>query len=49
MYTMFLLENLKGKRPLGRPKRRWEGLRIDLRETGCEGMDWMYMAQDRDQ
>jgi hypothetical protein len=37
-------------RPLGRPRRRWEdGIRIDLREIGLEGMDWIRLAQDRDQ
>jgi hypothetical protein len=39
----------KGKRPLGRPRRRWEvGIRMDLRETGLEGVDWIRLAQDRD-
>jgi hypothetical protein len=39
-----------GKRPLGRPRRRWEdNIRIDLRETGWGGMDWIDLAQDRDQ
>jgi hypothetical protein len=32
----------KGKRPLERPRRRWEdGIRMDLRETGLEGVDWI--------
>jgi hypothetical protein len=36
-----------GKRPLGRPKRRWEdNIKMDLREIG---MDWIDLAQDRDQ
>jgi hypothetical protein len=40
----------EGKRPLGRPKRWWENnIRMDLRETGWDGMDWIYTAQDRDQ
>jgi hypothetical protein len=40
----------KGKRPLGRPKRRWVGnVKIDLREIGWVGMDWIDLAQDRDQ
>jgi hypothetical protein len=40
----------KGKRPLGRPRRRWEdNIRIELREIGCGGMDWIDEAQDRDQ
>jgi hypothetical protein len=39
----------EGKRPLGRPMRRWEdGIRMDLRETGLEGVDWIRLAQDRD-
>jgi hypothetical protein len=37
------------KRPLGRPKRRWEdNIRMDVREIGCEYVDWMYLAGDRD-
>jgi hypothetical protein len=40
----------EGKRPLGRPRRRWEdGIRMDLRETGLGGVDWTRLAQDRDQ
>jgi hypothetical protein len=40
----------EGKRPLGRPKRRWvDNIKMDLREIGWDGVDWMYMAQDRDQ
>jgi hypothetical protein len=39
----------EGKRPLGRPRRRWEdGIRMDLRETGLAGVDWIRLAQDRD-
>jgi hypothetical protein len=39
----------EGKRPLGRPRRRWEdGDRIDLREIGLGGVDWIRLAQDRD-
>ena len=39
----------EGRRPLGRPRRRWEdNIRIDLREVGCECVDWMELAQDRD-
>jgi hypothetical protein len=38
-----------GKRPLGRPRPRWEdGIRIDLREIGLGGVDWIRLAQDRD-
>jgi hypothetical protein len=40
----------KGKRPLGRPRRIWEdNIRMDLREIGWEGVDWMHVAQDSDQ
>jgi hypothetical protein len=39
-----------GKRPLGRPRRRWvDNIKIDLGEIGWDGMDWIYLAQDRDQ
>jgi hypothetical protein len=39
----------EGKRPLGRPRRRWEdGIRMDRREIGYEGEDWIRLAQDRD-
>jgi hypothetical protein len=40
----------EGKRPLVRPKRRWEdNVRMDLRETGWNGMDWIHLAWDSDQ
>jgi hypothetical protein len=40
----------QGKRPLGRPRRRWEdNIRMDLREIEWGGMDWIELAQDRDQ
>jgi hypothetical protein len=40
----------EGKRPLGRPRRRWDdNIRMDVREIGWGGMDWIDMAQDRDQ
>jgi hypothetical protein len=39
----------EGKRLLGRPRRRWEdGVRMDLREIGLEGVDWIRLAQIRD-
>jgi hypothetical protein len=38
------------KRSLGRSRRRWlESIKMDLRETGWDGMDWIDLAQDRDQ
>ena len=38
-----------GKRPLGRPRRRWVGnIRMDLQEVGCGYVDWIGLAQDRD-
>jgi hypothetical protein len=40
----------EGKRPLGRPRRRWEdNIRMDLREIGWGGLEWINLAQDRDQ
>ena len=39
----------EGRRPLGRPRRRWEdNIRMDLREVGSGFVDWMELAQDRD-
>jgi hypothetical protein len=44
-----LMGKSEGKRPLGRPRRRWEnGIRMDLREIGCRSVDWIQLAQDRD-
>jgi hypothetical protein len=40
----------EGKGPLGRPRRRWvDNIKMDLREIGWNGVDWIDMAQDRDQ
>jgi hypothetical protein len=39
----------EGKRPLGRPRRRWvDNSKMDRREIGWDGMDWFDLAQDRD-
>jgi hypothetical protein len=39
----------EGKRPLGRPRRRWEvGIKMDLEEIGWGGVEWIHLAQDRD-
>jgi hypothetical protein len=40
----------EGKRPLGRPRRRWvDNIKMDLREIGWDDIDWIDMAQDRGQ
>jgi hypothetical protein len=44
-----LMGKPEGKRPLGRPKRKWkDGIRMDLRELGWGSVDWIQLAQDRD-
>jgi hypothetical protein len=45
-----LVGNPEGKTPLGRPRRRWlDSIKIDRREIGWAGMDWIDLAQDGDQ
>jgi hypothetical protein len=39
----------EGERPLGRPRRMWvDNIKMDLLEIGCDGVDWIGLAQDRD-
>jgi hypothetical protein len=43
-----LVWRLEGKRPLGRPRRKWEdNIKMDLRETETDGANWIQLAQDR--
>jgi hypothetical protein len=44
-----LMGKPNGKRPLERPRHRWDdGIKIDLREIGWGGVEWIHLAQDRD-
>jgi hypothetical protein len=48
--SRILMGKPEGKRPLGRPRRRWvDNIKMDLGEVGWDGMDWIELAQDRDQ
>jgi hypothetical protein len=45
---LVLIGRPEGKRPLGRPRRRWEdNIKLDLREIGIDGANWIRLAQDR--
>jgi hypothetical protein len=47
-YNIFV-GKVEGRRPLGRPRRRWEdNIKMDLREIGSVDVDWIHWAQDRD-
>ena len=48
MYTGCWWGDPRKKRTHGRPRRRWENIKIDLQEVGYVGMDWINVAQDRD-
>jgi hypothetical protein len=39
---------LEGKRPLGRPTRREDNIKVNLQKVGCGGMEWIQLAQNRD-
>jgi hypothetical protein len=44
------VRNPQGKRPLGRPRRRWvNNIKMDLSEIGWDSMDWIDLTEDRDQ
>ena len=48
MYRV-LVGKPEGKKPLGRPRHRWEDyIQMDLQEVGCGGMDWIQLAQVRE-
>jgi len=49
VFTGFWWGNLREREPLGRTRRRWkDNIKMDLQEVGCEGMEWIDVAQDRD-
>jgi hypothetical protein len=48
-YTGFWWGNLKERKPLGRPRRRWEdNIKMNIQKVECGDMDWIELAQDRD-
>jgi hypothetical protein len=49
-YIQILLEEREGKIPVGGPRRRWkDNIKMDPREIGWGAMNWIHLAQDRDQ
>jgi hypothetical protein len=49
-FIKILVGKPEGKRPLGRPRHRWEdNIKMDLREIEWEGVEWIHMVQDREQ
>jgi len=49
VYSRVLVGKPEGRRPLGRPRRRWvDNIRMDFQELGCGYKDWIGLAQDRD-
>jgi hypothetical protein len=50
LFESVLMGKPEGKRPLGRPRRRWaDNIKINLREIGWDDVDWIELGQDRDQ
>jgi hypothetical protein len=48
-FLQSLLGKPEGKRPLGRPRRRWvDNIKMDFSEIGWDGMDWIELVQERD-
>jgi hypothetical protein len=46
---MVLVGKPEGKRPFGKPRRKWgDNIKMDLQEVGCGGTDWIEVAQDSD-
>ena len=43
-----IVRELEGKTQFGRPRHRWEAIKVDFKEIGVGGMDWLDLAQDRD-
>jgi len=49
VYHRALVGKAEGRRPLGRPRHRWEdNIKMDHQKVGCGGIDWIELAQDRD-